>query len=137
MNGKNILVGAISFLAGAIVAAAVTFAVMNPASIAAEAHAQAADERAQTCEAKFQKSTVIYLSATSPAVGAIGVNLLGGLVRLSPGAAITGAMAAGEQPQPEYVIPAMVTPRAMVATPGQFYTWVDKNGHQEGPYAIC
>jgi hypothetical protein len=132
MNTKIILVGAIAFLAGALIAGLVVFGMMNSQAVIAEAHAQAADERAQTCEAKFQKQTVIYSSSAAPAIG---MNLLGGLVRLSPGASLTSALG-NEQPTPEYVIPAMVVPRRVNGASGEFYTWVDKNGRQEGPYDI-
>ena len=132
MNTKIILVGAIAFLAGALIAGLVVFGMMNSQAVIAEAHAQAADERAQTCEAKFQKQTVIYSSSAAPAIG---MNLLGGLVRLSPGASLTSALG-NEQPTPEYVIPAEVTPHAMTAGTNEYFSWVDKSGHVEGPWKI-
>ena len=131
MNKGIFFMGVLGFLAGAVVAGGFTYGVMNSEALEAEAHAHAAEDRAGACEAKFQKSTVIY--DTTPPPSTVGVNLLGGLVRLSPGATLTNGTIA--VPMPRYVIPAEVRPQSMDG--GGFYSWVDPKTHVvEGPWKI-
>ena len=130
MNKGIFFMGVLGFLAGAVVAGGFTYGVMNSEALEAEAHAHAAEDRAGACEAKFQKQTVIY--SAPPQAGA---SVLGGLIRIAPGATIE-EVTGGANPVPEYVIPAEVTPRAMTAGTNEYFSWVDKSGHVEGPWKI-
>ena len=131
MNKGILVMGALGFLAGAVVAGGFTFGVMNGQAAEAEAHAHAAEDRAQTCEAQFQKQTVIYESpSTTPAMG---VEILAGLLHLPAGALITSV--GGDPMQPRFVIPAAVRPQSVDGT-GE-YSWVDPKTHAiEGPWRI-
>jgi hypothetical protein len=104
---------------------------------AAEAHAAAADDRAQVCEAKFSYSTVILTPSASPLAGAQnspGLNLYHGLFRLSVNLPAQSA-GAGPLAQTAIVVPAKITPIA--AVPGASYYWVkNSTREQSGPYPV-
>lgn len=148
MNWRMILAALSGILAGAIISFGITFASMDGSLAEAEAHAKAADERAAGCEAKFQVSTVIFHAAPAPvsapaAAPAVGFNLLDGLVHISAGPTLSGALASAQlqpavaaaPPQAEYVIPAEIIPRR-VGTASAWYEYIDKSGRVQGPWGF-
>lgn len=138
----------IGFAAGALIVFVVCLATIKSEAEAAEAHARAAEERAETCEAKFDYSTVIVetrvsAAALPPAAAAPGINLMGGALRLSLNspAGLTGLPPAAAResiatPAPSFVIPAQVIPRSLTGQ-GAVYYWINaKTNQQYGPFHI-
>lgn len=137
----------IYFLAAALLLSTVGLAAecmrLESEADVAEAHAQAADERAGSCEAKFDYSTVIVEPARyttgAAAASAPGVNFYHGLFRISVNAPAPAAEQAPQQamPLPTYVIPAKITPQNIGMEVGSTYYWVNNKTHeQRGPYSI-
>jgi hypothetical protein len=139
----------IYFLAAALLLSTVGLAAecmrLESEADAAEAHAQAADERAGSCEAKFSYSTVILLPsapAAAPAATSPGMNFYHGLFRLSvnlPAAAGSGLMNQpgniNTAPAQILLVPAKITPQG--AQPGASYYWVkNSTREQSGPYPV-
>ena len=140
MNWKLGLV--LGFVAGIAAGAVGAYFGALPSADAAEAHARAADERAQTCEAKFTYSTVIVEPEPAAAADSPGVNLYHGLFRLSLNSQPSTFGALSYTPVPRFIIPAQVTPRSTAVRAiygsGPVYYWI-KNGtnDQHGPFPIA